>query len=1274
MQVFSTGQPSSISTLDVTPDGQSFLCGGWLSGSARLIDITTGNEIRAFGPHAEYVQGRLSSNGLYYAAGDGTGVSRIWDVSSGSLLEQYNGQADNVATPALSPDCRCILTGGIDHYVRIWETGLPLCPTPTPEPEWQRVADMPTTRELAGIAVHGEKIFVAGGITKGNTYIPTVERYDPSVHTWDSAVADLPEARFGIACTTADDNIYAMGGANSAGSSPTDSLFAYDVTSNSWSSDHNLPVAMHGASAVTVNGMIYVGGSYQQPGFFYSLDPTTWTWHPLTNMASGEHFQPIAEIDGELYLVGQFGDLRVYDIATDSWDDSGEDVPAEYSDGIGAPQGATDGEYFYIVRGDGTTMSLLMYNPATNSWKILKHLDEYRYKGSMAYLNGWLYYIGGQTAATQADGNDRSKKVERIYVPALLTKTLTLEPSTTSVHRGEEVGLTVNISDADGIVGYRVALDYDWSRLTYCTGSASKTGTSTETGWSGITVNDATPSQVIFTCASAADPLSAGPGTLLKFRILVNNTLPDYENISISFDALTSINEDDIEVTTQSWETIVYGPNNPPSFTGGPSQVVSEDCGPQVVPNWATNISAGPAYEATQSVHFYAWMTNASLLCTTPTISATGTLSYEPAPDMNGSATVGIVLLDDGGTANGGINSSTSYWFTITVDPINDEPTLDPIPDPPAINEDAGEQVVNLTGIGDGDPELSQTLVVSASSSNLALIPGVTVTYTSPNSTGNLSYKPLPDANGTAVITVKVQDNGSGIPPNDNEIIRTFTVNVNPVNDPPTLDAIPDPAPILEDATEQVISLTGIDDGDPELSQSLVVSASSSNLALIPSVSVEYSSPASSGLLKYAPAANANGTATIFVVVEDNGGNIYPDINATGDVFIVSVSPVNDAPSFVMGATIEILNATGAPETFPNWATNVSPGPPDESGQGVSFNTSNNQPGSFSVQPAIDPSGTLTFTPAADAHGVIEVSATLQDTGGTAYGGIDTSAPQTFNIWMFAPYLWGDLNANMKAGAVDASLLLRFDASLIDSFPGYPVAEYPEYYPDPSQPWTSFPWAADVNWDGTAGTMDASYLLQYYAFLIPQLPADTNGDDWGPDDWSPSWGKTGKKTISALFSPPARSADESSVAVADSPRRLWAQVDRDGSSWVVTFSIDHAEDLSGVRLALQYDPDYVRVQETQTKWLVPGGLLVTNNVVPGRFIVAGSLTVPLTGGPSDLLEIRFERVSGSDSLLVIVDQEITELNEGYFPLANNSITEIDLLHPPTAVDEWMIWW
>ena len=103
----------------------------------------------------------------------------------------------------------------------------------------------------------------------------------------------------------------------------------------------------------------------------------------------------------------------------------------------------------------------------------------------------------------------------------------------------------------------------------------------------------------------------------------------------------------------------------------------------------------------------------------------------------------------------------------------NQPPTLDAINNL-TINENSGLQTVSLSDITSGSADENQTLTVSAISSDSSLIPNPTVNYTSANTTGTLTFAPKPAANGTAIITVTVNDGQT----RNNTIVRTFTVTV----------------------------------------------------------------------------------------------------------------------------------------------------------------------------------------------------------------------------------------------------------------------------------------------------------------------------------------------------------------------------------------------------------------------------------------------------------------------------------------------------------------
>ena len=155
---------------------------------------------------------------------------------------------------------------------------------------------------------------------------------------------------------------------------------------------------------------------------------------------------------------------------------------------------------------------------------------------------------------------------------------------------------------------------------------------------------------------------------------------------------------------------------------------------------------------------------------------------------------------------------------------------------------------------------------------------------------------------------------------------------------------------------------------------------------------------ASDGTLTFTPAADANGVATVTVAAVDSGGTANGGVDSSGSqTFTITVGAVNDAPGFTAGGNQTVLSILGA-VTVPGWATGITAGPADESAQSVVFSVSSDNPGLFAVQPAVAPDGTLTYTTLFLTLGTATVTVRAVDNGGVAFGGADTSAPQTFTI------------------------------------------------------------------------------------------------------------------------------------------------------------------------------------------------------------------------------------------------------------------------------------
>ena len=152
------------------------------------------------------------------------------------------------------------------------------------------------------------------------------------------------------------------------------------------------------------------------------------------------------------------------------------------------------------------------------------------------------------------------------------------------------------------------------------------------------------------------------------------------------------------------------------------------------------------------------------------------------------------------------------------------------------------------------------------------------------------------------------------------------------------------------------------------------------------------------GTLTYTPAADANGVAKVAVAALDDGGTADGGVDSSGTVALtVTIDPVNDAPRFTAGGNQTAISLLGA-QSVSGWATGISPGPANESSQSVAFVVTTDNPGLFSVQPEVSSDGTLTYTPRLLPLGVVTVTVRAVDSGGTAHGGMDMSATQTFTI------------------------------------------------------------------------------------------------------------------------------------------------------------------------------------------------------------------------------------------------------------------------------------
>ncbi len=130
---------------------------------------------------------------------------------------------------------------------------------------------------------------------------------------------------------------------------------------------------------------------------------------------------------------------------------------------------------------------------------------------------------------------------------------------------------------------------------------------------------------------------------------------------------------------------------------------------------------------------------------------------------------------------------------------------------------------------------------------------------------------------------------------------------------------------------------------------------------------------------------DAFGTTTFDYTVSD----LY---NHADGLVTLTVTPVNDAP-FYNASQTQLSAPTGQFLTYPAWATDISPGPANETNQSLVFAADivSAPAGFFDGFPSIDnQTGDLSFELSLNAMGVATVDITLLDDGGTDNGGVNS--------------------------------------------------------------------------------------------------------------------------------------------------------------------------------------------------------------------------------------------------------------------------------------------
>lgn len=379
-------------------------------------------------------------------------------------------------------------------------------------------------------------------LTRGN-YANNFSRYN-TVTGEVTYLNPLPTGSFfskNIAYNSVNNKIYFTG-------SYTQKFFVYDIATNTWSEDDNLPqLANQYGGSLTFDGTRYMYWTRGGSSSFYRFDYLATAgsrWTAMANIPAAGNNASLVYKDGFIYAVR--GDATVsfyrYNVELNSWSDPlVADLPsATYRSYYGAS--ITDGGdgYLYFIRGENSN-HFLRYSISGNAWSVLPNLPAQVTSGG-GIVNGGdgrLYMLASGGTNTFADG---------VYVYVLPTT------STGFVESGSYTSDSHYLGDV-----------YRWSNIRLNYTSANETTLKVETrssangstwsGWSRATaekvLNSATHEYKI---NSAVNPYIQVRISLTSLRGIWSGVVADY-TINYVQDTVAPANPIDEGLTVYSTAT-----------------------------------------------------------------------------------------------------------------------------------------------------------------------------------------------------------------------------------------------------------------------------------------------------------------------------------------------------------------------------------------------------------------------------------------------------------------------------------------------------------------------------------------------------------------------------------------------------------------------------------------------------------------------------------------------------------------------------------------------